>query len=168
MKILNDIDYVLDDNFKCNDKYLEEKDEKMFIPINGDGCKFILYKFDKNLGKQYKGGLFPFLKKNKNVCKISDYILFAEKNGTLYILIIEMKKGKESTQPQLKAAYIFTKYIIETVNRVKGTKYIPQTRFISIHKYLIRKKKTKERGVKYTNNHCDVKSNNFKLKLYLL
>lgn len=168
MKILDDIDYVLENDFKCNDSYFEESNERMHIPIKKDGCQLILYKFDKELGREYKGGLFPFFKKNKSVCKISDYILFAAKSGILYVLIIELKKGKESTMPQIKAATIFTKYIIDTVNRVRGTSYKPQIRFISIHKYKIRKKNIKEKGIKYINNHCNVTSVNFNVKLYLV
>lgn len=169
MKILNDIEYILHNNFKCKKNYFEEEDAKMLLPIKPEGCQFILYKFDKNLGKEYKGGLFPFFAKNKDVCKISDYILFAEKGGTLYILVIEMKRGNEQTLPQLKAALAFTKYIVETVNRVKGANYKPEIRLISIHNYKIRKKKTKENGVKYNKfNHCDVTSANFNVKLYLV
>lgn len=70
--------------------------------------------------------------------------------------------------PQIKAATIFTKYIIDTVNRVRGTSYKPQIRFISIHKYKIRKKNIKEKGIKYINNHCNVTSVNFNVKLYLV
>lgn len=168
MKILNDIGYILHDNFKCKKNYFEEEDAKMQLPIKTEGCQFILYKFDKQLGKEYKGGLFPFFAKNKGVCKISDYILFAERENTLYVLVIEMKRGDEQTLPQLKAALAFAKYIIETVNRVKGTHYKPEIRLISIHDYKIRKKKTKENGVKYDKfNHYDVRSANFNVKLYI-
>lgn len=171
MDIISDIDYVLHNDFKCRENHLEEKGEdfQMSIRVNMDGCKAVLYKFDKQLDKSYKGGLFPFFAKKENVCKVSDYMLFAEKKGTLYVIIIEMKRGKSQTFPQLKAATDFANYVIATVNRVKGTAYKPEIRWISIHGTKIKKKKTKEKGITYDQDrHYVMRSNVFNVKLYLV
>lgn len=113
MSKLDHISSVLHNDFLSNERSaLEEKSVKMKININSSGCRFILYKYDKKLKKEYKGGLFPFFAKIKGVCCICDYILFAEFNNKLFVLIIELKKGKESTLPQLKAAKNFVDYII--------------------------------------------------------
>lgn len=87
----------------------------------------------------------------------------------MYCLVVELKRGSAQTFPQLLAAKEFVKYVINTLNRVKKTSYNPQIRLISIHGINIRKKKTLESGVEYDeNSHCDVKSNRFTLKMYLV
>jgi hypothetical protein len=168
MPILNDIATILHEDFKCDRLLFEEKDAGMKIDVDSSGCQCIVYKYDKKLGKEYKGGLFPFFAKNEGVCKVSDYIVFAEHKRTLYCLIIELKKGKSQTFPQLLAAKEFVKYIVNTLNRVTKKTYTPKIRLISIHGINLRKKKTTMMEVQYDqNSHCIVKSNLFKVKLYL-
>lgn len=169
MSILSDIANVLHDDFKCRANYFEEKDADMKIDIDANGCQYLIYKYDKKLGKEFKGGLFPFFAKNSGVCKVSDYVVFAERNKTLYCLVIELKRGKSQTLPQLKAAKEFVQYIISTVNRVKGKSYNPVIRLVSIHELKIRKKKTLARTVDYDqDSHYIMKSNQFVLKYFLI
>lgn len=167
--ILTEIATILHDDFKCERICFEEKEAGMKIDVDCDGCQCLVYKYDKKLDKQYKGGLFPFFAKNEGVCKVSDYIVFAERDGSLYCLIIELKRGFTHTYPQLLAAKEFVKYIIATLNRVKKTSYTPAIRLISIHGINIRKKKTQVSGIKYDKlSHCEVKSNRFVMKMYLV
>ena len=167
--ILNELASILHDDFKCERVYFEEKEAGMKIDVDCDGCQCLVYKYDKKLDRQYKGGLFPFFAKNEGVCKVSDYIVFAERQGLLYCIIIELKRGASQTFPQLLAAKEFVKYIIATLNRVKKTSYTPIIRLVSIHGINIRKKKTQTSGVKYDeHSHCVVKSNRFIMKMYLV
>lgn len=113
--------------------------------------------------------VYSLFAKNEGVCKVSDYIVFAERNGSLYCLIVELKRGNSQTFPQLEAAKEFVKYIIATLNRVKNTSYKPEIRLISIHGVNIRKKKTQVSGIKYDElSHYVVKSNRFTMKMYLV
>lgn len=86
MKILNDIEYILHNNFKCKKNYFEEEDAKMLLPIKPEGCQFILYKFDKNLGKEYKAkeGYSLFLLRIKMYVKLV-IIFFLQKKEVLCI-----------------------------------------------------------------------------------
>lgn len=169
MSILSEIATILHDDFKCSANHFEEKDAHMKIDIDSNGCQCLIYKYDKKLGKEYKGGLFPFFAKNTGVCKVSDYIVFAERNNTLYCLVVELKRGKSQTLPQLKAAKEFVQYIINTVNRVKCKSYRPVIRLVSIHELKIRKKKTMAGTVDYDqDSHYIMKSNQFVLKYFLI
>lgn len=169
MSILSEIAEILHDDFKSRVNCFEEKDAKMKIDIDSNGCQCLIYKYDKKLGKEYKGGLFPFFAKNAGVCKVSDYIVFAEKKKTLYCLVIELKRGKSQTFPQLKAAKEFAQYIINTVNRVKGKSYKPKIRLVSIHELKLRKKKTMAGTIEYDqDSHYILKSNHFVLKYFLI
>lgn len=169
MSILSELATILHNDFLCEKVCFKEKDAGMKIEVDNSGCQCLIYKYDKKLGKEYKGGLFPFFAKTEGVCKVSDYIVFSERKGVLYVLIVELKRGKAQTFPQLLAAKEFVKYVIATLNRVNETSYVPEIRLISIHGINIRKKKTQETGIKYDEqSHCCVKSNRFNLKMYLI
>ncbi|AMM51871.1 hypothetical protein TH61_12745 [Rufibacter sp. DG15C] len=141
----------------------------MNIPIDKrGGCKIINYKFDKELSKDYKGGLFPFFAKTKGICSICDYIIFAEKDKTLYALIIELKRGRNTTTPQLNAAECFVNYIINTTNRIHKTNLNPLIRKISIHEYKLKKRNTVSREINYDSNyHHDFKHDIFLVSSFL-
>lgn len=169
MSILSEIADILHEDFKCKVNYFEEKDAKMKIDIDSNGCQCLIYKYDKNLSKEYKGGLFPFFAKNAGVCKVSDYIVFAERNKALFCILVELKRGRSQTFPQLKAAKEFVNFVINTVNRVKGKTYKPIIRLVSIHELKIRKKKTMARTVDYDqDSHFVMSSNQFVLKYFLI
>lgn len=104
MSKLTNIEDLLDVSFKDDNKFFEEKSADMKMNVDYSKCKSIQYKFDKNLPKTYKGGLFPFFKKVEGVCKICDYILFAEKGRRVFCILIELKRGNSQSLPQLNAA----------------------------------------------------------------
>ena len=94
------ISNILDDFFKNNTTTaLEEKQAGMSVAFIAENQKFLSFKLDKDLDKkEFPRGIFPFFKskdKEKKVCSFCDYIIFSELKGTLYILLIELKKGKE-------------------------------------------------------------------------
>lgn len=168
MDKLANIDSVLEKEFKCNSSCLEEKTVSMKIDVDTQRCRSIIYQFDKQLPKAYKGGLFPFLAKNEGVCKMCDYIIFAEKNSKIYALVLELKRGKSQTLPQLNAAECLAKYINLTYNRVHKTNEKFIVRKISVKEINIRKKRTKMSEVEYDeHNHFHVDTNKFYIVAYL-
>ena len=169
MSKLDLINSILHGDFSCTDNVLEEPSAGMKISITSIGCRFLLYKFDKTMKKEYKGGLFPFFAKNAKVCSICDYILFSEFNGKLFVLILELKKGKNKTRPQLEAAKCFVNYIISTLNRVNNMSISPEIRLISIHEYKIKKKPVGDRGVVYDKEgYYQFKQSKFEIRKFLI
>ena len=80
MSNLEKINSILHSDLLCTTTVLEEKTVKMKIPIISTGCKSLLYKYDKELRKEYKGGLFPFLQKSKRF--------------VVYVIILYLPKPK--------------------------------------------------------------------------
>jgi hypothetical protein len=151
MGFLTDLNFVLSQDFIWNKLYFEEPDI-MKININNDGCQTLTFQLDKQLDKKYKGGLYPFFNsQNKNVCKACDYILFAEYKGSIFAIVIELKKGNSSTSEQLKAGMSFVDFVISTVNRVHKKKYSVTKRKVSI-KEVKRKRKTKNKDISYNSD----------------
>ena len=166
---LEDIDTVIHQDFRSSKKRMEECQASMRIDVDHTGCLSSFYSFDKALGKEYKGGLFPFFAPVKGANKVCDFIVFAERANRNYILLIELKKGNSQTFPQLKAANDFINYVIATVNRVCDKVYRPTIRLISIHDIDLPKRPTAPTGIIYDdNNHHIVKSRRFVLKHYLV
>ncbi|MDO9512893.1 MAG: hypothetical protein Q7J34_14150 [Bacteroidales bacterium] len=143
---------VLNSDFISSNSFLEEPDVEMRVNVDKTGCTSLIFKFDRQLGKTYKGGMFPFFNRGESgVCKVCDYIIFSEKAGQLYALSIELKKGSESTNPQLEAGVCFSDYTLATVNRVHKKNFSIVNRKISIKEFN-RKGKTKLKEVEY-NEH---------------
>jgi len=165
MSKIEHIDYVLNPDFKINSTELREDGASMQIELIKDRCLSIIFQLDKQLGVNYRGGIYPFFNsRNGGVCKVCDYIIFAEINNTLYSLIIELKKGESDTKPQLRAGGCFVDFVIATVNRINNTNYSIHKRFISIREFE-RKRKTKLRDIEYDeNNHHFFEQN--KLRIY--
>lgn len=163
--IITELDNLLVSNFKNSNKNLDEPQEEMSIPIDSKGVAFSSYSFDK-----IKNGnvLFPFLNQGKKMQSMCDYILFCSNNNKLYILLIELKKGKEQVTNQLEAGKNLSQFIISTLNRVNNLKINPQIRLISIrNKNIIRKGKT-NCEVKYDkNSFCTFEGNKFVIKEFL-
>ena len=113
----------------------KEKNSQMCVEINDEDCNdYLSYSFDKTTpDKDKPKDLFPFFKKAENANKMCDYILFCKKDQTLYVLIIEMKKGNERVYHQLKAGYDFACFIIATLRRMKKLETRkPKYRYISL------------------------------------
>jgi hypothetical protein len=165
MSKIEQIDYVLNPDFKIDASELREEGASMQIDLIKDRCISLIFQLDKQLGANYRGGVYPFFdSRNSDVCKKCDYIIFAESNNTLFSLIIELKKGKRDTKPQLKAGECFVDFVIATVNRINSTNYTINKRFISIREFE-RKRKTKLKDIEYDEyNHHFFEQN--KLRIY--
>ncbi|GEL10537.1 hypothetical protein FGL01_12760 [Flavobacterium glycines] len=160
---------ILDDFFK-EDKItkLQELQEKMEIEFVSDNKKYLSFSFDKQLPlKDFPKGLFPFF--NRGVAKVTsfcDYIIFSEHNNSLFILLIELKKGNDNVTKQLNAGKCFAEYIVSTLNRVYDLNIVPEIRQISIRQRHI-KPKQKQKEVEYENNFHTFCNSKFWLKKYL-
>lgn len=165
MSKIERIDYVLNPDFKINSTELIEQNTSMQIELIKDRCLSIIFQLDKQLGANYRGGIYPFFNsRNSGVCKVCDYIIFAESNNDIYSLIIELKTGDKDTMPQLRAGECFVDFVIATVNRIYKTNYSINKRFVSIREFE-RKRKTKLRDIEYDeNNHHFFEQN--KLRIY--
>ena len=148
MSFLDELSYVLNQDFLWNNSYFEEPDV-MRVDVNNNGCQVLTFQLDKQLDGRYRGGLYPFFNnQNSNVCKACDYIMFAEHQGTQYAIVIEMKRGDNSTSEQLKAGLSFVDFVISTMNRVFRKNYTVAKRRVSI-KEVKRKRKTKIKDITY-------------------
>lgn len=83
-----------------------------------------LYKFDTE-------DVFPFFSNRKGYKRMSDYLLFAEKNDIVYVISIELKKTTRSGSPkqQLVLTENFAKFLLERIKiidkePVDNVKYI--------------------------------------------
>ena len=162
------IDYILNPDFKVTSNELKEDSASMQVEVIKDRCTSLIFQLDKQLGANYRGGIYPFFNnQNSDVCKVCDYIIFAELNNNLYSLIIELKTGKRDTKPQLKAGECFVDFVISTLNRVKRRNIVVHKRFISIREFQ-RKRKTKLREITYdVNKHHYFEQNKFRIYTFL-
>ena len=115
---------------------------------------YLLYRFDKDA--------FPFFKDISGLKKSSDYILFAENDEDFYVFVIELKKGNESANKQLKASEEFVRFIIASAVRI-GEELNTDDK-IAIRRIRICDKrihrngtKIKEEDFEYKDNFCDYK-----------
>lgn len=166
--VLSKLNSLLTSEFRNEVKCLEEPQEKMVVPIIGDGVSFLSYSYDKRINGKQKN-ILPFFNKNKDIHTMCDYILFCYDNNKLFILLIELKKGKNEVMTQLKAGSCFAQFIISTLNRVEKLNIKPEIRLISIRNNNIAKKGTSHcRGVQYDpNNFHTFQGRNFFIKEFL-
>lgn len=168
MSFLTELDHILNPEFIWSNAFFEEESASMKVELVNDGCTSLIFQLDKPLDRRYRGGLYPFFNNgNANVCKACDYIIFSEYKGTQYALIIEMKKGNQSTSEQIKAGMNFVDFVISTVNRVHSKNYQIVKRRISI-KEVKRKRKTKIKDIDYDgNSHHLFEQNKFRTVAFL-
>ena len=139
-RILSKLDSLLATDYKNANHTLEEPQENMSIGIDSGGLRFLSYSYDKQEVDEQKKNVLPFLAKRKNVHAMCDYIIFCQENGKLFVLLIELKKGKQEVMSQMKAAECLVNYIIATLNRVEKMEIIPEIRKISVRSRFIQKK----------------------------
>lgn len=107
---------VINAKFKVKDLDVLEEPKVMTIKVNGRprDASLTLYRFDPN-----KENIFPFFERDMELRSICDYVLLADYNEVLYVLLIELKKGKEPAERQLNATEELILYIISSALRVK-------------------------------------------------
>lgn len=166
--IISKLCNLLTPEYRNKKKYLEEPREKMSIPVIDDGVSFLSYSYDKTI-KGKTTDILPFLAKNKNVHSMCDYILFCQEKKTLFILLIELKKGNNEVMTQLNAGKCFVQFIISTLNRVEKLNIKPEIRLISIrNNNIVRKGSSHCKGVEYDkDNFHTFQGKNFFIKEFL-
>lgn len=153
---------------------LEEPQANMSVDFIGDNQKFVSFSMDKKLNKkEFPKGIFPFFNSGiPEVCSFCDYIIFTEYKGQLFILLIELKKGRDKVTTQLNAGECFAEFVIKTVNRVYKQNIIPEIRKISIREYEIKSKQKytqRQKAIEYDeNNFHTFQDSKFWLKKYLV
>lgn len=102
-------------------------DSSVFIEETQEGMKRIIHKGhidDEDLAiyrldQNGKGiDLFPYLKKSRDskligMNRVCDFVIFVSDSSNLYVLLIEMKKGKESPQEQLNVTVPLINFVFE-------------------------------------------------------
>ncbi len=175
-KILLQVENLLSADYanKEHKDYLLEKEKggEINVPIVSDSLSYLSYTFDKKYDKKEdpkSKGLFPFFQKNKGVHSMCDYMLFSYYNNKLFILLVELKRGKSNTHEQLKAGICFAEFIVSTLNRVEELNLIPEIRQISIrNKHIVKKRTTRINDVEYDkDNFCTFEGGQFYLKEFL-
>jgi len=145
---------VINTKFKVDNLNVLIEPQVMSVVLTGHpkNTPLTLYRFDPN-----KENIFPFFEKGMELRIICDYILLADYNEVLYVLLIELKKGNEPAKKQLNATEEFMLYIIASALRIK--KEIDRDK-IYIRKIRIsecrRTRKTKIGNIEYDeNNYID-------------
>lgn len=132
-------------------------EEKNFLTENGTSTKVQLKTEGNYINCDFEklgNPLFPFFNRNKaDLCKISDNVLFFEKQDKLWCLIIELKEKGGSPKKQLLATRLLVKYIIESTNRVCKKNYTLEFRMIGYSKKIRPKTKAK---IKYQEGFIQI------------
>lgn len=167
--ILSKLDSFLVSDFKNVKKSLDEPQENMSLSIVGNGVSFLSYSYDKEVSGQKKVNLLPFLEKKKSVHSMCDYILFCQNHEKLFVLLIELKKGKQEVMTQLNAGKCFVEYVIATLNRVEGSTIKPEIRKIAIrNNNIVKKGASRQREVVYNDEYFyTFQGKNFLLRKFL-
>lgn len=106
----------IDSCIPVSQETLEEPQEKMsrslFLGESFDRSSLLVCRLDPNCLE-----LFPYLKKSelgglKGMRCICDYVIFVEKGDVLFVLLFELKKGKESPVKQLELSVPFIDFIL--------------------------------------------------------
>lgn len=101
--------------------FLEERKTSTKIQISTDG-QYLQYDFEK-----IRQPLFPFFENTsdvKGLNAIADKVIFSEdRNGNVWVFIIELKLGKGDPNKQIYSTKQFIEYLLASINRVCKTNY---------------------------------------------
>ena len=159
------IDEILNNKFKdFSRKLIEENTDtkqkrfKMERKIFSKNINYSLYRYDPSNTE-----IFPYFTDKKGLKKICDYIMFIEDNKFLHVLLIELKKGKDSAKMQLEASKVFAEYIIKTIKRLKYDFDI-ENENIHYKLVVIKESKSKKKPInkKLETNNGIITHNNYK------
>ena len=129
--ILSIIQEAICSDYEVKDRnVLKEESQKMFIDLKSKG-KYLLYDFE-----QKNDNLFPFFSHAKDFSGlrgIADYVIIAEKKKTLFVIIVELKKGRKSPKKQIAVTEIFMDFVLKRIFKAKQNyKTEPEFRGIGI------------------------------------
>lgn len=144
-------------------KGIEKKPMLLNIVHKKQDEEYCLYRFDPDDEK-----IFPFFSRESGLQKICDYIILVDKGGVLFILLLELKRGKSSSKKQLEASKCFIQYIINTAKRIGENidEKVINVRTVRICETSITRKKT-QMNMEYINEHIDYTWNMFAISALL-
>lgn len=130
------------------------------------GCRYLLYRFDIEPGDSQ----FPFPYFNLKdatgiklgVSKVCDYVLFVERNDQNYIILLELKKGKDDPKPQLQQMRYFVEFIQQRA-KFAGIEIDAQIRMIGISDEIMKEYTKMGARVVYEDNFAQLYNGQFLL-----
>ena len=78
--------------------------------VSFKGVEYLIYRFDPDAES-----LFPYFKEIKDLSKICDFIIFAQRADEFFVFLIEMKLSSGSPEKQLEMSEGFVKFILTRV-----------------------------------------------------
>lgn len=79
--------------------------------------------------------LLPFLNSSKKgLCKIADNVIFTEKKGEPWVIILELKNAKANPGSQIRATKLLIKYIVSSIERMSKKSYKINYRYVGYSK----------------------------------
>lgn len=146
------INKILNAKFLAPDQSLLEErkgdlqPQRVQIRQSLNNIEYTLYKFDENPYPFFSSGSSNSTP--KFLQSFCDYIMVVNKDDTCTIMLIELKRGKDSPDHQLRAADTWLNFVLDTAERIKEKNNYKQFNRNNIHRRLIaiydkvRKRKT--------------------------
>lgn len=133
MDFLTCVEQTIADVYKVNSRNTLKEDKtlgRQEIRYKRSG-KQLLYSFD--VDERGNPSPFPFFKDYKGLKKVSDFVLFTnrQKDNKPFILIFELKKSK-SPYKQLKATKSFCEFLIKRMEQAFPVNFDPEIRMIGL------------------------------------
>lgn len=165
-KTIDVLKKIFSDTFiESSPDFLREPSENMTRKI----CKGSIVDDDILLCRLDQDGIdpFPYFRGSpldhgcRGMKRISDYVLFVDKDDKLFVLLLELKKGKESPHEQLNVTEPLIKFVFD---RARILKHLDNIDFL-VRKIGITdevdKRNTSDRGeIVYDNNFVRLYRNN--------
>ncbi len=154
-----------------NQFFLVESKNKHKAEIIANKITHSLYRYDQ---EEQKDQFLPFFNHShilKDLLKFCDYILLAEKNDKLYVLLIEMKSGSNTDAPkQLEATDTFMRYIQDTADRISSANgYVFDRKKIATRKIILKPPIAKlQTNIKKSRGRIDWSAQSFTCESYFL
>lgn len=164
--ILQHFRYLIDSEFH----YADEKGNTITLKEQqkSSECQFVVLKkgsyktFTLELDKQNNIDIHPLLASIEKLKRKCDYIIFCQKNKTIYVLIIEMKSNNSTSwTQQTRVGEIISRYLIAMIENHLGWNISQNIEF----RYILfntkngnqlkgrKKKKTCVKGFEYEKDH---------------
>lgn len=169
MNNLEYFDNILDSAFLCEGQdsmvmvepaHDDKEEQRITIQPTGiEASDLRLYCFMKDPAHPEK--LLPFFnsrtvepnKAPKGLARFCDYVLLVQRKDTLYVLLLELKRGKGPWESQLDASKVFFEYIVASADRIKDDNFSQFDK----DSVVIRRIKIKEVGSsKYRTKPADI------------
>jgi|GEM_PF-5340758 hypothetical protein len=166
-KTIDTLKRIFSDSFiEASHDNISEPKEDMVRKICKGGIAdedILICRLDQEGGSNYADP-FPYIKGDsvnhglRGMKRVSDYVMFVDKDGVLFVLIFELKKGKESPKEQLDVTEPLIDFIF---NRAKILKHFGEIKY-EVRKIGI----TEEVGKRSTSERGEIIYDNRFVRLY--